>query len=239
MLSNYVIISLETINDKQLIEKNFEQTYDDYITSLNEDYFIQNPFNEIICIGIGQLSINTNKYVKGQIYSENKNEKEILEKFWKLVEYYFRKNIFPIFVGANILHFELECIIYRTFKYINELNDETIKTISVFLNSDDKWEKVRPNYTNNYSKYLISLTNLFSNFKPISINTLALLTNSNISINKNEYEKYNEYYENDFNKILELNERKNLLYLEILLKYLKFIKKIYSEDYDFIIKNNI
>lgn len=157
---NYIILDIETVVDEEAIlnsscVKYGFDTLEEYKTYQQDRYkksFFAKPlFHKIRCIGL--LFVSGETLASKYIDFAGDDEKEILQQFWRI----FSRCLNPVIVGFNSKSFDIPVINLRSGKYISDFESDIIEAMKVFNDNTDKWEKFKPNYLNNYSKYHIDL----------------------------------------------------------------------------------
>jgi len=179
LTNNYIFIDIETVPDKELIEKsickinnfkNFEEyrEHEQQFVKPGKTWFPKIIFHKPVCIGM--LYINQYLQFKYIDFCNKNDDKEILNSFWGL----FKQCCLPTLVTYAGKSFDMVVLENRGIKYINQFSDDAINGLIDYQNDTDKWEQYRPNYKNRYSKYHIDLIEQFGSPRASLIEACSL-----------------------------------------------------------------
>ncbi len=240
----YLVFDIETIHDREAMKSDFAKrgvtTYEEYIKKMLElnpksnTYFAKHIFHQVVCISFVFIQLST-QLVKTVAVS-GLDEKKNLIYFWLMYNKRLNVEGYPTFVTFNGKNFDMPVINMRSLKYVESLEESVLNCVRDYHNTEDKWEKNRPNYLNNYSKYHIDLYkdmdpsygNYFSLANICAVNDISVKTTAHGDgieemVQKGDWETIDKYCCED-----------SLATAELLMKYLYFTKDLSFDTYDLI-----
>lgn len=124
MERRFLILDIETVLDRELVQRFFGLSENSSLDELQEAIrakyshgFLPPPFHRPVCIAMLDVDCESCKVVNAAV-AENPDEKTLLQQFWKIVR--FRKGNLP--VKSTLIHFngrgfDLPVLFYRSMKH--------------------------------------------------------------------------------------------------------------------------
>ncbi|AWB10340.1 hypothetical protein TDSAC_0987 [Thermodesulfobium acidiphilum] len=167
---SYLFLDIETIIDDELLRKTGSEK--NIIQFNNNEFIRQNVFHIPICFSV-IVNIGTQDFYFKSFVS--KNASLIVDKFFSgfylLIEKSKQRNLtYPIIVTYNGQSFDMPILTLQAIKYYDLLSQEAKDGLKEYLDTNDKWENNRPNYTSRNTIYHIDtylLTNSYSSLKAL------------------------------------------------------------------------
>jgi hypothetical protein len=215
----YLFLDVETIIDEELLDKAGSEKH---IEQFNNNEFVsQNAFHVPICFSIIGNSAADDFYFKSFI---SRNASLIVDKFFSglylSIKYSQSKNLlYPTIITHNGQNFDMPVLTLQAIKYFDLLSDNAKSGIKEYLDTSDRWEKDRPNYTSKNTSYHIDtlwFTNSYSSLKALcalnNIETKTIMDGSKVReyFNNNKLEEIALYCAEDVLSLAKLYNRINI-----------------------------
>jgi DNA polymerase elongation subunit (family B) len=167
---SYLFLDIETVIDYDLLikagsEKNINQFN-------NNEFVSQSVFHVPICFSvIGDFGAD-DFYFKVFV---SKNVPLLIDKFFSgfylSIEQSKAKNLqYPTIITHNGQNFDMPILTLQAIKYFDLLSENAKNGLKEYLDTSDKWERERPNYSSkntNYHKDTYLLLNSYSSLKAL------------------------------------------------------------------------
>jgi len=166
----YLFLDIETIIDDNLIEKAGSEKLKNQF--YNNEFIKQSVFHVPVCFSF-ICNVNLQDfYFKSYI---SKNASLIVDKFFSNFYLLFEKSKlkysnYPIIVTHNGQNFDMPILTIQAIRFYDLLSEQAKMGIKEYLDTSDRWENSRPNYTSKNSMYHIDtylLTNSYSSLKAL------------------------------------------------------------------------
>jgi len=220
------VFDCETIPDIELVKKNYEITQDDEILICEEVFFAQEektgsaflpiPFHQVVTIS-AVITDDFGNFKKVGTFP-GKNEKEIIESFFKFVE----ANQ-PKLISFNGRNFDLPMLFIRALKYNLSL--------PIYFDNTNKWENYRSRYSENFHIDLIEVLGSYGAVRGLKLDVIAQMAGLPGKFDVHGDEVYKLYFDGEIKKIEEYCESDVLNTYWLWLKYELLKGNLLEKDY--------